>query len=255
MSTNQTFKIPLPTPGIRVFVILVLVIGAALLLTSGIDPQSSIRASLSPTPMPSGTPAPTPNAFAFAGYRPFASADGVIKVEFPDGWRFVADQRGQKTYTFSPDESLSSNVVVQVRIGTKAALIQGLTGATEKSTPLEILTLAFAATGGGGQKVEPARSGSLTGAKTFQPNAPDQNNQPSGQALETWLLSIDDQTIALVQGISPAAQWSQTSPILNKMMETMQIDRARAIATVEFSPSPSTVVAPVAPSGAATPAR
>jgi hypothetical protein len=230
-------------PGaLAVFAILVLVIGLLLLATSNIGPESSVRAAFSPTPGPTSSPAPTANAFAFKGYRPFASPDGVVKIEFPESWTFIPSPRGEKSYIFTPDQTGSSGVVVQLRVVARADLVNGMQGVTPQSTPKEVLTAAFTQSGSATQKIEDAKSGNLNGARTLQMNAPDQSGQPSGQDLETILLALDNTNFLLVQAIAPTTARERTKPIVDKMLETLQIDAALAAAT-----SPAVTPAPAVP--------
>jgi hypothetical protein len=215
-------------PGsLAIFLILLLGLGIVLLSTSNISPESTIRASSSLTPAPSATAAPTVNAFSFAGYRPFASPDGVVKLEFPDGWNYIPSTQVAHSYVFSPDQTGASSVAIQIRVIPRSDLVAGMAGITAQSSPKEILTSAFGQVGGTPQKIDDAKAGSLSGARTVQANAPDDKGEPSGKALDTVLLALDNQNFVLIQAVSPTGASAQIKPILDKVLDTLQVDTAR----------------------------
>jgi len=228
---SEVIRIPVPPRSTQVFIILVLLIGAVLLATNGIGQGSVVRASLSATPTITLTPQPTRNPFAFNGYRPFASPDGVLTLEFPDTWTFVPDPQNPKSYFFAPDAGLQSALVIQMRVLPSSNFVGSLPGLTESSTPRQILAAAFAqGTPGAQQPIDDVTASGLVGARAFQPNALDQSNAPSGQSLETWLLALDATHLLLIQAIAPATLWNQTQPVLKHLTDTLRVNVPNAVA-------------------------
>lgn len=250
MSNNQSsdqFKIP---GALAVFVLLLLSIGVVLLATSNIGAGSAIRASNSPTPPP------TVNAFDFKGYHPFTSADGVLKLEYPESWNYLPNPSGDYIYVFSPDTSLASGVAVQISVVSRADLVRGMQGTTAQSTPREVLTAAFTGTSNSNQKIEDVKAGNLSGARTILANALDDKGQPSGQALDTTLLALDNTNFLLLRAAAPTARQGSIKPVVDKILGTIQIDTTRIGAknpvVVPTTDAHPTVVATQAATKAAT---
>jgi hypothetical protein len=228
---------------VATFVILVLAIGATLLATSNIGSQSAIRPSLSQTP------APTADAFAFTGYRAFASTDGVLKLEHPETWRYVPNTAGERIYIFAPDQSGASGIAIQIRIVPRADVVAGMTGVTAQSTPREVLTAAYMQSNNASQKIDDARAGNLTGARAIQTNAIGQNGQPSGQSVDTLLFALDATNFVLVQAVAPTSQQARFQPIVDRVIASMQVG---AIPVGTAAVAPATAVATQAATAPAT---
>ncbi len=218
-------------PSTLVFVVLVLIVGALLLATTGIDPQATVRASLSATPVPPTiTPslAPTINAYASVGYKPYTSPDNILKIEYPDQWTPVIDPSSPLTYVFSPGGSQNnSGAVVVIQVGSNADLVSGLSGATVNSTPREVLTLAFGAQAGQAPiNVNDVKAGSYTGAGIHQTN-PLRQGTPTSQERELWVLTIDPVHVAVIQATALPGEWtSKLQPIFLHMMNSISFDSA-----------------------------
>ncbi len=246
-----------PTQSVVVFAVLLLLIGSALLASSGISPQASVRASLSATPVPptaTASPAPTVNAFASSGVKTYQ--DAFIKFDYPDQWTVQADPRGRPSYSLTPGtltdaQTATTRVIVQV-IST-SALLQSIQGITEKSTPREILNIAVGQPqpGAPGIVINDVKAGTLTGAGFHQANSVDQTTgQPTNLETELWLLALDPTHIAIVQANTPSGQWTtKMAPLYKRLTDSLTINVAAAIATpVPTSAAPTTV----APTSAAT---
>lgn len=246
-----------------VFIVLILIVGALLLLTTGIDPQATVRASLSATPVPptlTATTAPTVNAFASTGYKTYQSTDNVLKIDYPDQWTPITDPNNPLTYLFSPGGNQNTTgTVVVVQVGTNADLIQGLTGATEKSTPKDVLNIAFGQPQAGQPPVtvSDVKAGSYTGAGIHQVN-PLSQGQPTNQERELWILTLDPAHVAVIQATTRPGQWNnQLRPIFQHMMDTLSVNidaanKAAATAAVTSAATAGVTTGATGATGAAS---
>lgn len=237
-------------PSVKIFTVLVLLIGALLLATSGIDPNASVRAVSSATPSPTATAAPTLNPFASNTFKAFQSADGVLKVEYPDQWTALPANPSQpQSYIFSPGGTQNtSGVVVGIQVALTSAL--GIPGLNPNSTPREILTQGVPTPAAGQPPIQFAdvKAGSLSGAGFHQTSVNQQTNQP--QEVELWLVKLDATHVLLIQAIAPPGQWTgKLQPLFQHMMDTLSVNAA-AIPTPTATPTGGVVVTP-----SATPAQ
>ncbi len=243
MSNNASPVIARIQQSTIVFIVLVFAVGALLLATTGLDPRTAVRASLSATPVPptaTNLPTPTADPFAFNSYKSFTSPDGVLSINLPDSWRFLPDPRGQKTYSFSPDASpTSDSIFISITVGARSDIAGQISGVTAQSSPRDILAMAVAqqSASQGQLKVTDVKVGKLAGASVHQSNATREG--------ELWLLSLDSNTLILIQVGSPQTLWTgpgKMAEVFAKMMEGLVVDAVKAAAT-QAATSPATLAA------------
>ncbi len=226
---------------IVIFVVLLLVLAGLLLITTNIDPKSTIR------PVLSATPSPTPDVLAATnGYTAYQSPDGVLKIEYPAGWSPVAaNATNPLTYVFTPTGS--NSVLVGIRVLAPTAL--GIQGITDTSTPKQILTQAqpqLSAKGEAPLQLRDVTAGALSGTGYHRLSAATANT--AAQETELWLLSLDSTHVILIQAIASPSDWTgRLEPLFQHMMATLSMDVKAALAAApKPTPTGAATVAPTA---------
>jgi hypothetical protein len=225
-------------PSALIFVVLVLILGALLLASGGIDPRASERARFTATPV---------DVFNVANYTTWKSPDGAIQFEHPDTWSVQPDTGVRGGYMVAPSQAQYG----YIRVWTTSTAGVGGQDTLPITAPADILKQAFA-TAQPPPTFHPAQAAGLSGAGLHQSQFP--TNTATGQQMlldqEVWLLSLDPSHVIVIQGVSQSSDWPKMQRVFDHLVNTLKIDAPTAVRALEAQNA--TAVATGAATGAAT---
>ncbi|MCC7450129.1 MAG: hypothetical protein IT324_22115 [Anaerolineae bacterium] len=225
-------------PSAIVFVVLVLVIGALIMMSSSIDPKSGVR------PQPSQT---SVNSWAYGKFVAWKSPDNLIELEHPDTWLAQASAQERGTYIISSPASQDSGITIQA--GTVSDL--GIPNLPTNATTADMLKAILPQTQTNAQ-VQSASASGLNGNRVhFTVNAQDPNRGPVSIDRELWFLPLDAQHLLIVFAQSTTADWPKMQPIFEQVTRSLKVDAAGIIRTIDAARAPAATGAATAPAAPA----
>lgn len=249
MSNNPSQRVVVRLqPAALVFIVLVLVIGAMLLASNNLDPNSVKRAAFSPTPI---------DYFAAITYANWKSPDGLLRIDYPSAWKAQADPGGN-AFQYLIAANTTDGPYVSMRMGQLVT----------NQTASELLAQATSNGSGTAQPpaaINPVEYAGMKGASTIQTfTTTDALGQAAPRNGDLIVLNLDVSHVLLIQSVSGTEDWLKMQPIVDHMLNSLSIDKAAAIreinaalatpeATGAATPNASAAANAAAPS-AATPA-
>lgn len=244
MSNNPSSRVFIRLqPSALIFFVLLLVLGALLLLSNGIDPNSTKRAQFSPTPV---------DPFTVVKYVSWKSADGMIQAEIPDTWQAQASSTSPFSYAFAPANIGGAVVTLQLR---PTARYQGASATT---SPADLLNSAFTDRAKDLPPVQKrdVKLGALSGvAAHFTDKGTDtSSNQPTVLESELWVVALDPSHVLVLSSGAETGNWEKLQPIFDHIVSSLKFDTAATIKALDAQ-FPATPATPAATTPATAPAK
>ncbi len=238
-------------PSALVFVVLVLIVGALLLVSGGIDPKAGERAKFTDTPGPTATPV---DVFSVTKYTAWKSTNGTIQLEHPDSWVPQPDPSGGPAYTIASPASQGESI--SLFMSTTARL--GVQNAAANTPPDQLLKLIFAdlPKDQPAVTIHPVQAAGLNGAGLHQSlSQTDSSGQPVQLDRELWVLSLDPTHVFVVQAVARTGDWPKMQLVFDHVVNTLKIDATSAVHLLDTAAAATpaaTSAATSAPTSAAT---
>jgi hypothetical protein len=240
------FRLPQST---LIYIVLMLIIGALLLISSNIDPRASVRAQFTPTPL---------DPFASLRYIPWKSPDGLISLDQPQRWFAQANTAsGPIAYLIMAPGSANTALFIQATPYKQLKALKDLpANPTAEDCVKALLPDQPAA------DIRSIQVAKLKGAalKTTLP-ASAADNRPQSLDEEIWAFPLDSTYVLLIQALAPSTDWPKMQGVLDRLASTFQINAEVAVSTLnqafttpaatEAIPVPPTIT--LAPTATATP--
>lgn len=229
-NSSSPFVVRIQRSGVLV-ISLMLALGTLILISNGLDPNSTTRGK------------PTPTA------PPWKSTDGILELQLPDNWR-VSSNTSTAPLSYAFTTSQNPSVILYVVFGFPTDL--NISNVPPNATAEDLLRLALA-TQQPPAVVNPAQLGSLKGGIVNSTSS--QTDAQTGLAQQTtrdlWLLNIDPGHIMLIQAVAPAADWSQFKPVFDRMLNDLKINTDQAIRALTANALSRTSTAAAVPTATA----
>jgi hypothetical protein len=238
--SNSSRELARIQPSVLIFTMLLLILGALLLVSAGIDPKAGERAKFTTTPAPTATPV---DVFAIAKYTSWKSPDGTVQLEHPDTWVVQPDPSGGWSYQIASTSSQGESMTVFMAPTAKL----GVQNAVATTAPAELLQMIFANLPKDQPPVtiHPIQGAGLNGAGLHQALV---QTDSAGQRIsldrELWVLSLDPSHIFVIDTVTRSEDWPKMQPIFDHLISTLKIDAPAAVRVLESAPATAAATSP-----------
>jgi hypothetical protein len=215
-----------------VFIILLLITGALILSSTGLDPRSLARAQFTLTPSATFTPSITPtpiDPFAALSYVLWTSEGGLVSLEHPQLWLPQrSGQSGPVAYEITVPGVATTGLSL---LAVPVSALQ-LQNPPANPTPIDYLRAILPDVPA--DQVVAATVAGLNGAHIKR--TVNQQNPMTGQAVQLdqdiYLLSLDAANLFLFQAVAPTPEWPKMQTVLERVLSTLKLDVAGIVAAL-----------------------